>query len=451
MAHTNQILVVDDEKNAREGLKWALENKDQEVALAEDAQKAIEHIRANPTDLVITDLKMPGMDGLELLHQIKNLDPTIEVIVITAHSTVETAVEAMRRGAYDYQTKPVRIDELRLVIERALRNRSLAQENERLHRAVEEKYGFANIIGRSAAMEAVFDAIRQVAPTKATVMIEGGSGTGKELVANAIHYNSPRARFPFVPVNCGALAAGLLESELFGHEKGSFTGAHRTREGRFEMADQGTIFLDEIGETSPDFQVRLLRVLQEQVFERVGGTKQIQVDVRIIAATNKNLEQLVSEGKFREDLFYRLNVVNIKLPPLRDRGEDVPLLASSFLKEFGEQYGKKEMRFSPKAMAQLQSYDWPGNVRQLRNVVENLVVMSSAKEILPKSLPENIAKGAAPQGALPVQVGMTMADIEREAIRATLAHLGGNRAETARRLGIGRKTLYRKMETYDIE
>jgi DNA-binding NtrC family response regulator len=371
--------------------------------------------------------------------------------VITAHSTVETAVEAMRKGAFDYQTKPVRLDELRLVIERALRSQNLARENERLHRAVEERYGFQNIIGRSPAMEAVFKAVRQVAPTRVTVLIQGESGTGKEMIANAIHVNSPRARKPFIAVNCGALHAGLLESELFGHEKGAFTHAIQTRRGRFELADQGTIFLDEIGETSPDFQVKLLRVLQEQTFERVGGAEPIKVDVRVIAATNRDLDEMVRTGKFREDLYYRLNVVNIQLPALRERAEDIPLLATAFLKEFEETYGKKDLRFSTKAMARLQSYEWPGNVRQLRNVIEGLVVMTNTKEISPRSFPDSIGASVAPQGAVPVHVGMTLADVEREMIRATLAHTGGNRAETARRLGIGRKTLYRKMETYEIE
>lgn len=451
MPAAHQLLIVDDEKNAREGLKWALEDKKHRVDVAASADEALEYLGDHHVDLVVTDLKMPGMDGLELLQKIKDHDPSTEVIVITAHSTVETAVEAMRKGAFDYQTKPVRLDELRLVIERALRSQNLARENERLHRAVEERYGFQNIIGRSPAMEAVFKAVRQVAPTRVTVLIQGESGTGKEMIANAIHFNSPRARHPFIPINCGALHEGLLESELFGHEKGAFTHAIQKRQGRFELAHQGTIFLDEISETSPDFQVKLLRVLQEQTFERVGGSESIKVDVRVIAATNRNLEEMVRSGKFREDLYYRLNVVNIQLPPLRERAEDIPLLATSFLKEFAETYGKKDLRFSTKAMARLQSYGWPGNVRQLRNVIEGLVVMSNTKEISPRSLPDSIGQADPPQGSVPVQVGMTLSEVEKEVIRATLAHTGGNRAETARRLGIGRKTLYRKMEAYEIE
>ncbi|MBI1785213.1 sigma-54-dependent Fis family transcriptional regulator, partial [Candidatus Sumerlaeota bacterium] len=390
MPARKKILIVEDEKNTRDGMKWGLEGRDYEVATSASAAEALEVLAQSPADLVITDLKMPGMDGLQLLERLKALDASMEVIVITAHGTVETAVEAMRKGAFDYQTKPIRLDELKLVINRALHSQSLARENEELHKVVEERYGFQNIVGRSPAMEAIFQTVRQVAPSKATVLVQGESGTGKELIARAIHFNSPRARRPFITVNCGALAQGLLESELFGHEKGAFTHAVRSKPGRFEMADGGSIFLDEISETSAEFQVKLLRVLQEQTLERVGGTETIKVDVRVIAATNRKLEQLVAEGKFREDLFYRLNVVPISLPPLRERTEDIPLLAAAFLKEFGEQNGKPGVRLSPKTLALLQQYDWPGNVRQLRNVIEGLVVMTSTKEIQPRALPEQV-------------------------------------------------------------
>ena len=451
MPPRHHILVVDDEKNTREGLKWALESREYEVAVAPSVEKALEHLRTHRTDLIVTDLKMPGLGGLELLEQAKADDPTIEVIVITAHSTVKTAVEAMRKGAYDYQTKPISPEGLHLVIERALHSRALARENERLHREVQERYGFQNIIGRSPEMEAIFKTVVQVAPTRASVMIQGESGTGKELIAKAIHFNSPRARLPFIPLNCGALAPGLLESELFGHEKGAFTGAIRSKPGRFEMAHRGTILLDEISETTPDFQVRLLRVLQEQSFERVGGTKTIKVDVRVIAATNRNLEELIAEGKFRDDLYYRLNVISITLPPLRDRSEDIPLLATAFLKEFAGQYKKEALRFSPRTMAHLQGFDWPGNVRQLRNVVEGLVVMANTKEITPRSLPEQLREGKSSGGTISIPIGASMAEVEKEVIRATLVHLKGNRMQTAKKLGIGRKTLYRKMEEYGIE
>ena len=451
MPKRHKILIVEDEKNTREGLKWGLDAKKYDITLAATAEEGLELFKSEPADLVLTDLKMPGMDGIELLELLKQEDPSVEVLVITAHGTVENAVEAMRKGAFDYQTKPVRMDELRLVIERALKSQSLARENEELHKAVQERYGFDNIVGRSAAIEKIFQIVRQVAPTRATVMIQGESGTGKELIAKAIHYNSTRARKSFVPVNCGALSSSLLESELFGHEKGAFTDAQYAKQGRFEKADGGTIFLDEISETSPDFQVKLLRVLQEQSFERVGGTETIKVDVRVLAATNRDLEELVEEGKFREDLFYRLNVVNINLPPLRERAEDIPLLATAFLKELGEQNGKPDLRISAKAMAILQDYSWPGNVRQLRNVIEGMIVMSTGKELTPRNLPDKVREGAPSRGTISLKVGSTFEQIEREVIRATLVACKGNRAETARQLGIGRKTLYRKMQEYEIE
>jgi len=449
MTLNHHILVVDDEKNAREGLKWILDSK-YSVSAASDARQALAHLAERPTDLVVTDLKMPGMDGMELLRRIKDDDPSIEVIVITAHGSEDLAVEAMETGAFTYQTKPIHPDELKLKIASALERRGLTSENERLHRAVEERFGFQNIIGRSPAMEAVFQIVRQVAPTRANVLIQGETGVGKELIAKAIHFNSPRARRPFIPVNCGALAAGLLESELFGHEKGAFTGAVQSRIGRFEAADRGTIFLDEVSETSPEFQVKLLRVLQEQTFERVGGASPIGVDVRVLAATNRDLEALM-EGKFRDDLYYRLNVVKIVLPPLRERPEDIPLLATAFLREFNELYDKKDLRFSPKTLARLQTHDWPGNVRQLRNVIENLVVLSTTREIGPRGLPDSIRQGEAARGVVSLPIGSTLADAERELIHATLLQHKGNRAKTARVLGIGRKTLYRKLEQYEIE
>ena len=447
----NRILIVDDEKNTREGLRWSLESPEREIRLAASGQEALDLFHQDHFALVITDLKMPGMDGLELLKRIKQEDPSVEIIVLTAHGTVETAVEAMRAGAFDYQMKPVDLEELKLVCDRALRTRRLALENEELKNLVNKRYGFQNIIGNSPPMERVFQIIRQVAPTRATVLIQGESGVGKELVAHAIHLNSPRAQMPFVAVNCGALSASLLESELFGYEKGAFTHAVRTKPGRFELADGGTIFLDEISETSPDFQVKLLRVLQSQTFERVGGVETLKVDVRVIAATNRDLQQFVAEGKFREDLFYRLNVVQINIPALRERREDIPLLADAFLKEFCKANGREGMVITPKAMSLLQDFAWPGNVRQLRNVIEGMVVMSTGKEIAPKDLPEEIRREAPATGAVSLRVGATLADAERELIKATLAEQHGNRAATAKLLGIGRKTLYRKMEEYGIE
>ena len=447
----HRILIIDDEKNTREGLKWSLEGADKDVQIAATGEEALELFHRKHFDLVITDLKMPGMDGLELLKRIKAEEPAVEIVVLTAHGTIETAVEAMREGAFDYQIKPVDLETLRMVSERALRTRRLAMENEELRTLVNKRYGFQNIIGNSPAMERVFQTIRQVAPTRATVLIQGESGTGKELVAHAIHLCSPRANRPFVAVNCGALSQTLLESELFGYEKGAFTHALKTKPGRFEMADGGTIFLDEISQTSPDFQVKLLRVLQSQTFERVGGIETLKVDVRVIAATNRELQQLVTEGQFREDLFYRLNVVQINLPPLRERREDVPILVDAFLKEFMQANGREGMTIAPKALGLLQDYHWPGNVRQLRNVIEGMVVMSSGKEIGPRDLPEEIRREAPASGAVNLRVGATMADAEREMIKATLAEQHGNRAQTAKVLGIGRKTLYRKLEEYGLE
>ncbi len=444
------ILIVDDEKNTREGLKWSLESGDYEIELAADGRQALELFHRRPVDLVITDLRMPDVDGLELLKRIKHEDPQVAVIMLTAHGTIETAVEAMNLGAMHYQTKPVDLKELKIKVQHALEGRRLVIENEQLKNLLSERYAFHNIIGRSPAMERIFQVVRQVAPTRATVLIQGESGTGKELIAHAIHMSSTRARRPFIAVNCGALAPSLLESELFGYEKGAFTHALKTKPGRFELADGGTIFLDEISETSPEFQVKLLRVLQEQTFERVGGTVPIRVDVRVVAATNRDLRQQVAEGKFREDLYYRLNVVMVELPPLRERREDIPLLVEAFKREFTEANGRREFAISPKAMQLLQDFRWPGNVRQLRNVIEGLVVMNNGKEVGPRDLPGEIAHAQPQPGGVSLRVGMSLADAERELIRATLSEQAGNRAQTARLLGIGRKTLYRKMEEYGI-
>jgi len=447
----HRLLIVDDEKNTREGLKWSLERPDREIFIAANGEEALSLFHQNQIDLVITDLMMPGMDGLELLKRIKAEEPAVEIIVLTAHGTIETAVEAMRLGAHDYQIKPIDLEGLRLVCERALRTRRLAIENEELKNLVNKRYGFQNIIGNSPAMERVFQTVRQVAGARATVLIQGESGTGKELIAHAIHLISPRAGHSFVAVNCGALSQTLLESELFGFEKGAFTNAFKTKPGRFELADGGTILLDEISETSPDFQVKLLRVLQEQAFERVGGIATIKVDVRVIAATNRDLQQLVQKGEFREDLFYRLNVVQINLPPLRERREDIPLLVDAFLKEFSLANGRNGLTLAPKAMALLQDYRWPGNVRQLRNVVEGLVVMSAGKEIGARDLPEELRREAPANGAVSLRVGASLVEAERELIKATLAEQHGNRAQSAKVLGIGRKTLYRKMEAFGLE
>lgn len=445
-----QIMIVDDEKNTREGLKWALESTGVEVFLAENGEQALVKLGNLPVDLVISDLKMPKMDGMELLTHVHEEFPDADFVMLTGHGTVETAVDAMKKGAFDYLIKPVNIDELQLLVDRVFDQKSLKQENERLRREVDDKYGFDSIVGHSAPMENIFEKIRQVAPTKASVLIQGETGSGKELIAKAIHFNSNRRRKPFVAVNCGALTQTLLESELFGHEKGAFTGAIKQKAGRFEVANGGTIFLDEIGETTPELQVRLLRVLQEQEFERVGGTKPVKVDVRIIAATNRDLKKEVEAGRFREDLYYRLNVIRIDIPALRERADDIPLIANHYLKQFNREHGKN-LEFNPKTTAMLQNFHWPGNVRQLRTVVESAVILTSGKEIQPKNLPEELRTEKIASGGVKLRVGMTVEDAERELIKATLADFQGNKAKAARTLGLGRKTLYRKLQQYGIE
>ncbi|MBX7244726.1 MAG: sigma-54 dependent transcriptional regulator, partial [Candidatus Sumerlaeaceae bacterium] len=373
MTAKRTILIADDEKNTREGLRWALERKNLDILLAADGEDALRQIRMTPVDLLITDLKMPKLDGLGVLARVMEESPTTSVVILTGHGTVESAVDAMKRGAYDYLIKPINIDELNLMVDRILSNRAMADENRQLKENLDRKFGFDQIIGKSDVMASVFAKVRTVATSRANVLVYGESGTGKELIANAIHTNSPRRHRPLVKVNCGALPLTLLESELFGHEKGAFTNAIKQRQGRFELADGGTIFLDEISETAPEFQVKLLRVLQEGEFERVGGTETLKTDVRVIAASNKRLDEAVKEGKFREDLYYRLKVVEIVLPPLRERREDIPLLVDFFLDEFSRYYGKPKPKIHPRAMTALQNFDWPGNVRELKNVLEGAI------------------------------------------------------------------------------
>lgn len=445
-----RILIVEDEKNTREGLKWALESEDYEISLAADGRQGMDVLSVKPFDLVISDLKMPEVSGMELLQHILEEYPHIMVIILTGYATVENAVKAMDLGAFYYLEKPVNIDRLKHLTRRALQQKQLREENEELRRAVIKNYGVENIIGQSAAMHQVFDKIKHVAPTRATVLIQGESGTGKELIASAIHYNSNRKNKPFVKLNCGALTPTLLESELFGHERGAFTDAHRQKVGRFEVADGGTLFLDEISETTSEFQVKLLRVLQEQEFERVGGVETIKVDVRVITATNQNLKERMEKGQFREDLYYRLNVIQINVPPLRERPEDIPLMVDTFLKEFCEENNKPLLKIHPQTMTLLQNYDWPGNVRQLRNVIEGMVVMSKSDEITPESLPEEIRQSEKRDQIIRLRIGESLSRAEKKIIESTLSATDGNRAKTARILGIGRKTLYRKLEEYGI-
>jgi DNA-binding NtrC family response regulator len=444
------ILIADDEKNTREGLRWALERKDLSISLAADGEQALDAIRSKPVDILITDLKMPKLDGMQLLEKVKAESPSTEVVMLTGHGTVESAVDAMKHGASDYLIKPINIDELNMLVDRILKAREMQEENAELRQKVEQRFAFENIVGRSEVMARVFAKVRTVAPTRANVLLLGESGTGKEMIANAIHMHSPRRHRPFVKVNCGALPLTLLESELFGHEKGAFTGAVKTKPGRFELADGGTILLDEIGETGPEFQVKLLRVLQEGTFERVGGTDTIKVDVRVIAATNKRLDELVKQGQFREDLYYRLKVVEIDLPPLRDRREDIPLLIDHFLEEFSAYYGKPKPPIQNRAMSLLQNAPWPGNVRQLRNVIEGAFVMTEG-ELTVNALPDDLRSGEEATHMVQIPAGSSLRDAEKELIQAGLIHFGGNRAKTARALGLGRKTLYRKLEEYGLE
>jgi len=444
------ILIADDEKNTREGLARALQ-RHYDVLLAEDGRRALELLEQRPVDIVLSDVRMPGMDGLTLLSRALARQPQPLVILLTAYGTVETAVEAMKRGAYDFLQKPVNLDQLDLKLKQALRSRDVEVENRALREQLDEKFGMDKILGTSAPMQEVFDTLRQVAPTRATVLVEGESGTGKELVARAIHQLSPRVHGPFVPVHCAALSKTLLESELFGHEKGAFTGATERRSGRFEMADGGTLFLDEIGEIDPAVQVKILRVLEEHKFERVGGSEMIEVDVRLLAATNRDLKKMVAEGTFREDLFYRLYVVNVHLPPLRDRGSDIPMLAQHFLQEFAAENNKPVAGLTPDTLDLLAAYRWPGNVRELRNVMERMVVLARSEKLTVRDLPANIRELAAGKPAGGALAGnLTIEAAEKQLIIQALKQHDGNRTLAAQQLGLSRRTLHRKLNEYGL-
>jgi DNA-binding NtrC family response regulator len=444
------ILVVDDEKNIREGLAESLGLDGYAVRTAADGAEGLRAVENGDIDLVITDLRMPALSGGELLASVSGRYPGIPVIVLTGHGTIEDAVEAMRHGAFDFLTKPVNLDHLTLLVRRALESRELARKNLELEAEVEAQRRTSSIIGSSAEMKRIFDLLRRVAPTKASVLITGESGVGKELVADAIHNLSPRRAGPLVKVHCAALAESLLESELFGHEKGSFTGAQARKRGRFELANEGTLFLDEIGEINQNVQIKILRVLQERKFERVGGEETVETDVRIVAATNRDLKKEIAEGRFREDLYYRLNVVNIHVPPLRERRDDIPLLAMAFLGEFAQENGKKIEGFEPKARSALYAYSWPGNVRELRNCIESAVVMSRGGLVGLDDLPPSI-RHSGDERDIRVPAGSSLAEAEKILIRETLAAQNGNKSRTAEVLGIGRKTLYQKIDEYGIE
>ncbi len=442
------LLIIDDEKNIREGLAANFEMEDYNVKTASNGADGLKLIEKGDIDLVITDLRMPGISGEQVLAKVTAETPGIPVIILTGHGSIDSAVDAMRHGAYDFLTKPLNLDQLGMIVKRALESREMKVQHEQLKQELADTSSLKEMIGKSAAMQRVQEMIRKVAPSRASVLITGESGVGKELVANAIHNLSPRKDKSFIKVHCAALSETLLESELFGHEKGAFTGAEKMQKGRFELAHGGTIFLDEIGEINPSVQIKILRVLQEKKFERVGGEQTIEVDVRIVAATNRNLEEEVKAGRFREDLYYRLNVVHIQVPPLRERKDDIPLLMAGFLDEFNKENDKTIKGLSNKAKAAMFRYAWPGNIRELRNCMESAVVMCSADEISEQDLPPSVSASAGAGGgenSVSVPLGVTLDEADRLVIEANLADNKGNKSKTAEILGIGRKTLQRKL------
>jgi DNA-binding NtrC family response regulator len=439
-----RILIVDDEANARTALADLLRDDGWDVETAADGFKGLGKLSDFGPDVVLTDLKMPGCDGLEMMRKARALDPETVFVVMTAYGTIDSAVSAMQQGAEDYLTKPLQLDEMKLVVGRALDRRRLRAEAGMLRERVAERFRFENIVGSSPPMQEVFKIVAQVAPSKATVLLLGESGTGKELVAQAIHERSTRAKGPFVKLHCASLAESLLESELFGHERGAFTGAVGRREGRFRQAHGGTLLLDEVSEIPPATQVKLLRFLQEHEFERVGGNETQKVDVRVVAATNKDLAREAEAGRFREDLYYRLNVVQIPLPSLRERASDIPLLAGHFLRKYADENAKAVQNISEDAMARLRGYSWPGNVRELENVIERAVVLCGGGEIHVEHLPPSLTPVGRPGSEAPVVPGSSLADLERYAILKTLEATGGSTSKAAHILGIStRKIQYR--------
>ncbi len=449
-----RILIVDDEKVQREILEGFLVKQGYQARAEEDGLKALERFRSGDIELVLTDYRMPGMDGIQLLREVKRLNPEAVVVIMTAYGTVGTAVAAMKEGAYDYLTKPIDLDELLLLIQRVEREVSLGQENRELKEQLKEKFKVDFIVSASPRMEEALNLIGRVSQSPATVLILGESGTGKELIARAVHYSGPRADKPFVKVNCAALPENLLESELFGHEKGAFTGAVARRIGRFEQADQGSIFLDEIGDLSPALQMKLLRVLQEKAFERLGSNQTIKSDVRVIAATNRNLEEAIQRGTFREDLYYRLNVVTISLPPLRDRKEDIPLLVEHFLKKYNRENNKDVNSLSKEVRDLLMRHDYPGNVRELENIVERAVVLCRGDTLSTQDLPLNLrdskAEALLERARESRSLPEALEEIERQLIARALEKSGGVQTKAAEDLGISERVLRYKMKKYVI-
>ncbi|MCP4349012.1 MAG: sigma-54-dependent Fis family transcriptional regulator [Desulfobacterales bacterium] len=451
MKNKNTILVVDDDSAHRIMLKTLIGEWGYDIFEADDGASAIKAVQEQPFDLVLMDIRMVKVSGIEALDKIKSFNPAIPVIIMTAYSSVETAVSTLKKGAYDYLTKPLDFDKLKLIIERAMEHTRLKEENRLLRQSLGKHFDTQNIIGQSDAMVKLFETVELVAPSEASVIITGESGTGKELIAGAIHYNSPRKNGPFVKINCAAVAETLLESELFGHEKGAFTGAERRKEGRFVQAHGGSLFLDEVSEMPLSMQAKLLRVLQEREVTRVGGEKVIKVDVRVITATNKNLSDMIKNGLFREDLYYRLNVVSLDIPPLRERRQDIPLLAQHFLEIFKNKNQKNIKGYTPKAMDYFIRYEWPGNVRELMNVVERGVILSRSEYLDEQDIPFIPEPPVRTDDVLSGLNGdITLEQIEEKAILKTLESAQGNKSETARRLGITRRTLHKKLKKYGV-
>ncbi|MFQ5750372.1 MAG: sigma-54-dependent transcriptional regulator [bacterium] len=448
-----KILVIDDEKLKRMTLKTQLEDEGYSVEIGENAFVGLERLKKHAFDVVVTDLRMPSMDGLTFLKKIKKLSPETEVIMMTAYGTIENAVEAMKEGAYDYITKPFPYDELSIKLNRLMEHQKGKVQIEALQKKIQSQYRYQNLIGRSKVMRTIFEKADAVADSDTTILIQGETGTGKELVANALHYNSHRKHGPFIKLSCAILNREILESELFGHEKGAFTGALRRKRGRFELADKGTIFLDEVDDIPIELQVKLLRVIEEKIFERVGGEQSIEVDVRVICATKKDLKQMVSEAKFREDLYYRLNVVKIELPPLRDRREDIPLLAQHFLKKLASEKNKSVRDFSPEAQKLLLKHNWWGNVRELENVVEHAVTLSKSDRIIEDDLPEYLQDVHAHNGLFSlnfsgnkqINFSETISEVETQLIYWALKEARGNQVKAAELLNIPRTTLRDKL------
>ncbi len=448
-----ELLIIDDERNTREGLKRALSNK-YEVSVASNAKLAINYILEKNFDIVLTDLRMPELDGMNFLKRVNSMESRPICIMLTAYGSIENAVEAMKYGAYDFLTKPVNLDNLEIVIGRALESVKIKKENINLKRELASKYAFENIIGKSTAMQQVFDALKQIAPAKSTVLLTGESGTGKELAARALHQLSNRSDKPFITVHCAALSRNLLESELFGHEKGAFTGAAEQRKGRFESADGGTVFLDEIAEIDPSIQIILLRILENKIFERVGGSTPVEVDVRLIAATNKDLKKMANKGEFREDLYYRLDVLQIHMPALCERKDDIPLLLKYYLDVSNKENERNIISFSPHALELLIDYDWPGNVRELRNAVERMIVMARNEIIDIDDIPVHIRYKDSDNPLsqiIPDNKVLNINENEKLMIIKALQKCNGNRTEAAKQLGISRRTIIRKIKKSGLD